>query len=422
MGNRKPKVAILGINYAPEPTGIAPYAAGLAVGLMDRGFDVEVLTGYPHYPAWKVQSGYGGMSIREHISGVPVRRLRHLVPDGNGGGARGRVMLEASFGARLVATRWNRPEVVVCVTPALLSTAAVLARVRLGGKRRPAVGVWVQDLYGLGVLETGALGGTAARLTSKIESLVLRAADGVSVIHNRFESHVVHELGVNPERVRVIRNWTHHTPALAEDRDATRSRLGWRNEETIVLHAGNIGTKQGLESVVQAAKLAESRRERTRFVLMGDGNQRRSLERAAADCRNMSFIDPLPRDEFEAALQAADILLLNELPSLSEMAVPSKLTSYFASGTPVIAATDRRSVTAEEIAASSAGLRVDPGNPEALLAGVNQLSEKPEQAKQLGAAGLLFQKQQLSAESALRNFESWILALHETQSEKGKER
>lgn len=422
MENTKPRVTILGLNYAPEPTGIAPYTVGLARGLNDRGFDVEVLTGYPHYPAWKIHRGYGGWSKRELIDGVSVRRLRHMVPDGTG--ALGRIQLETSFGGRLITSRWKRPDVVVCVTPALLSTAAALTRARLGGRRRPAVGVWVQDLYGLGVVETGALGGTAARLTALIESRALRAADGVAVIHSRFKNHVVQQLGVDAARVRVVRNWTHHSPAIVDNIGATRERLGWQDEETIVLHAGNMGAKQGLGSVVAAARMAQARAEKVRFVLMGDGNQRRALEEAASDCRNITFIDPLPLEEFEAALQCADILLLNELPSLSEMAVPSKLTSYFASGTAVIAATDEKSVTAAEIAESGAGLRVEPGSPDALLAGVLQLSGDPAYARKLSAAGRRFQKQELSAESALEKFERWIIGLHDNRindDEEGRE-
>jgi len=50
MPHRAVKVVILGINYAPEPTGIAPYTTGLAMGLAERGHDVLVLTGHPHYP------------------------------------------------------------------------------------------------------------------------------------------------------------------------------------------------------------------------------------------------------------------------------------------------------------------------------------------------------------------------------------
>ena len=69
--------------------------------------------------------------------------------------------------------------------------------------------------------------------------------------------------------------------------------------------------------------------------------------------------------------------LVNERVGLNEMAVPSKLTSYFSSGTAVIAATEATSTTAEEIEAAGAGVRVEPGDPAALVAGVLACATTP---------------------------------------------
>jgi colanic acid biosynthesis glycosyl transferase WcaI len=124
-----------------------------------------------------------------------------------------------------------------------------------------------------------------------------------------------------------------------------------------------MGAKQGLENVVEAARLAERQELPIRFVLAGDGNQREHLERLADGCATLEFMGPLPEPEYLRALQAADVLLLNELPGLTETAVPSKLTSYFASGRPVLAATEPGSVSADEVRASGAGVVINPGEP-----------------------------------------------------------
>ena len=80
MSRRAVKVAILGINYAPEPTGIAPYTTRLATGLAERGHDVRVLTGLPHYPQWRRDEASSGFRSEEEMHGVLVRRLNHSVP------------------------------------------------------------------------------------------------------------------------------------------------------------------------------------------------------------------------------------------------------------------------------------------------------------------------------------------------------
>jgi glycosyltransferase involved in cell wall biosynthesis len=361
---RKLRITILGLNYAPEATGNAPYTSSLAEGLLKAGHDVHVVAGYPHYPEWSLRQGYSGWKHEEVINGVTVKRLRHHVP--RNPSAFSRMHMELSFGLRLMFTRWHKPDVVLVVSPALFSCGLAMLRLRLR-PNRPAVGIWIQDLYSRGVVETGAGGGKIGQLASIVESKILCSADGVAAIHDRFKRHMVETLGVEEERVSVIRNWTHLPASPTAGKAAMRQRLGWDPNDVVVLHAGNMGKKQGLENVIEAARIADAKGSAVRFVLMGDGNQRKRLEASATGVARVTFLDSLPDSEFQMALAAADALLVNELPGVKDMAVPSKLTSYFNAGVPVIAATDEGSVTAFEIENSGGGVRVDAATPLALV-------------------------------------------------------
>jgi colanic acid biosynthesis glycosyl transferase WcaI len=403
------RIAILGLHYSPEPTGNAPYTASLAAGLRRHGHDVRVITAHPHYPEWRVRDGYGGWRRTETIGGVAVTRLSHYVPRRPSGIRR--LLSELSFGARLLVERWGSPDVVLLVSPALFSSAVAGLRLRLL-PRRAAHAVWVQDLYSLGVVETGEGGSTVAQVMRAVESSALRRAHGVAVIHDRFRDYVVDELGVQSPRVEVIRNWSHVHPAVAVDRSAVRSRFGW-GDETVVLHAGNIGAKQGLENVVEAARLVDREGTPVRFVLLGDGNQRTAVQGAASGIRSVQFVDPLPDGEFEQMLASADILLVNERPGMAEAAVPSKLTSYFSTGLPVIAATDAGSVTSAEIATSGGGVRVDAGSPRDLVDAVLAMRADPEGRAGYGAAGRRFRETALGADAAIARYASWLTALAE---------
>ena len=78
------QIVILGLNYAPETSGIAPYTRGLATGLAKRGHDVKVIAGYPHYPAWKIDSQYRGWTFREKLDGSigsALTSLRSVISD-----------------------------------------------------------------------------------------------------------------------------------------------------------------------------------------------------------------------------------------------------------------------------------------------------------------------------------------------------
>lgn len=416
MPHRPVRVAILGINYAPEPTGIAPYTTGLATGLTKRGHHVQVLAGYPHYPQWTRDKATSGFRSDEEIDGVRVRRLGHLVP--RSWSLMGRVVMELTFGLQLLTTRWGRPEVVVCVTPPLLATAMSATRARLTW-RRPSVGVLVHDLYGRGVAETGAASGTSVRAIRALESGALRLADGVAVIHVGFMNDLVEQLGVERQRIREIRNWNHVDSPDSSASVAFRQEHGWGADEMVVLHAGNMGYKQGLENVIEAAGLAARGGRRIRFVLLGDGNQRVSLEAAAAGIRTLEFLPPVSEEVFPAALGAADVLLVNERPGAAQMALPSKLTSYFRSGKPILAATDAGGYTAAELAASGAGVSVPADRPDLLLSEALRLATDAGLAAQLGQAGLRYCAELLSEETALDRYERWILDLATMRRQRG---
>lgn len=404
---RQLDILILGLHYAPETTGNAPYTTSLAEGLARRGHTVRVISGHPHYPASRFHDGYGQWKREDLIEGVRLARLRHYVPAV--GSSLGRLVSELSFGLRLVFSRWGSPDVILLVSPALFASAIAAVRAKFSRARTP-FGIWVQDLYGLGVAETGKGGGIVERVITAIESATLRSSTGVAVIHERFRRHLKANLGVDEKTTVVIRNWTHIDTLTPDDR-SLRTKFGWGQGEIIALHAGNMGVKQGLGNVVEAARIADENAYDIRFVLLGNGNQRDKLRIQAAGVSRIQFIDPLPSGLFEKALTSADILLVNELPGVAEMSVPSKLTSYFSTGRPVLAATDPDGTTAGEVSAAQAGIVVNAGSPQQLVDAALALGNSPEDGRAYGANGLRYREEVLGEAAAIDQYAEWLVRL-----------
>jgi glycosyltransferase involved in cell wall biosynthesis len=417
MGEGGLKVAILGINYEPEMIGIAPYATGLATALAERGHDVTVMTGYPHYPTWRHRPESVRFRSEELLHGVRVRRFSHPVP------SRfswiGRALMELAFGLQVCTARWGRPDVIVCITPPLLGAAMAVLRARLS-RHRPAVGVIVQDLYSRGIAETGVTSGITAATLRAVESSTLRLADGISVIHSGFRADIAENLHVETDRIRVIRNWTHILEPNVAASKAFRAAHGWSGEDVIVLHAGNLGYKQGLENVIEAAALAQRRDERVKFVLIGDGNQRSILERDAAGLTTLQFMESVSEDEFPAALGAADLLLVNERPGIAQMSVPSKLTSYFQAGKPVIAAVEPVGYTAGEVAAAGGGVCIPPGRPDLLLSEALRLAADRRLSAEFGERGRRYSNEILQHRRSIDSYEQWIRSLVNFRQRRGE--
>lgn len=349
--------------------------------------------------------GYSGWQSSEIINGVSVKRLRHFIPSRVT--SLSRLHMEFSFGLRVLFSKWHKPEVVIVVSPALFSTAFVCLRARLG-IRRPPTGIWIQDLYSRGLEETGMGNSRVAKVMKSVEGLIIRSATRAAVIHDRFAAYLTTSLHVPAQDVTVIRNWTHVKDIGPLDRTIVRRIHGWSDDDIIVLHAGNMGMKQGLENVVEAAKLAEASKSRVRFVLLGDGNQRSRLQEMSKGLSCLQFIAPVSNEDFMSTLRSADILLVNEIAGLREMSVPSKLTSYFLAGLPIVAATESSSTTASEIENSGAGIIVRPMHAEELVAAAEQLGSNPGRSAELGAAGIKFSEHHLSESVAIGSYDTWI--------------
>ncbi len=281
------RLLVVSTNYAPEVTGIGPYATQLAEHWAQSGARVRALTGMPHYPSWRLDEAYRSVWRTVEVrGGVGVHRRRHYVP------SRQSALRRAAFEASVLATGLlapppGRPDVVIAQMPSL---AGGVIGARLARRHRVPYIPVVQDLMGAAAAQSGIRGGDrAATLAAAAERYALSGATLVGVIHESFVPRVT-ALGVDPGRIRTVPNWTHVQGPTA-DRAATRARLGWDPATPVLLHSGNMGLKQGLEVLVDTARLAPD----LRVVLMGDGNQRDALRARAEGLPNVDFLEPAGR-------------------------------------------------------------------------------------------------------------------------------
>jgi len=400
------KVLLLGINYLPEETGIAPYTAGLAEYLADQGYEVTVVTGLPHYPAWSVFDGYRWRTwLREERNGVDVRRRWHYVP-GKQSAVR-RALYEGTFLLTgLSALAFPRPDAVIGVVPSL--SGGLLARLAARRFRVP-YGLIFQDLMGQAAEQSGISGGErVASVVRAAEGWVARGAAAVGIIAEGFRSYL-ESLGVQPARILRVRNWT-HLQNRTVDRDVVREQLGLPHDAIVCLHAGNMGHKQGLEGVVECARWAAQGDRRLLFVLLGDGSQRSHLEQLAAGYAlpNVRFLPIQPASIFPSILAASDILLVNQRGSVRDMSLPSKLTSYFAVGKPLVAAVQLTSEAAREIEASGGGLVVAPDEPKVLLDALQRLADDEELCAQMGKSAHTWSAAELSKAAAIDGYKQLL--------------
>jgi glycosyltransferase involved in cell wall biosynthesis len=388
------RVLIIGINYRPELTAIGPYTAGLAEYLASRGDRVTVVTGLPHYPEWRIMRGTPRALVREEqIDGVSVIRAAHYVPTAQS--AIRRALYESSFGliGLIASLRVPRPDAILGVVPSL--SGGVLSRLT-GGRLRVPYGLLFQDLMGPAAGQSGIGGSTSVIWAAEAaERWATRSACAIGVVAKGFTPYLV-SLGVDRNRIHHVPNWSRVSPPSLPAAKI-RERFGWTDGHQVVLHAGNIGLKQGLEQVVEAARLAARRGDPVRFVFSGGGNQAAAIRAAAKDLHNVSLIGVQPDGIHASILATADVLLLSERATQIDMSLPSKLTSYFAAGRPILAAVSLEGGSASEVERSGAGLVVPAGEPVRLLDALARLRAEPALAAELAALGPVYAEANTSA-------------------------
>src|ERR1700741_3923224 len=199
------RIAIVGINYAPELTGIGVYNAGLAEYLAAQGHAVDVYTGFAYYPQWQKEAGDRRRLYRfERIVGVNVRRHYVYVPGRPR--ARGRMLHELSFvlSATLGYLLGPRAEVTVVVSPPLPLGLPISLIARL---KRSRVVLHVQDLQPDAALETGLLrDGWFVRALRGLERATYALADRVSTISRGMLSRIESK-GVASAKTLLLANW-----------------------------------------------------------------------------------------------------------------------------------------------------------------------------------------------------------------------
>lgn len=382
------RILLVGLNYAPEVVGIGPYTTELAEHFAATGHKVSVLTSFPYYPHWRIDPAYRRKRpfVVETINRVRVVRSPILLP-GAGHSTLRRILFDSSSAmtSLMASAGIGAVDIVICVSPPLqLGVSAWL----IARSRRARLVLHLQDLVPDAALSVGMMGeGRAIRLARRLERFVYSRAELITVISQGFLDNLIAK-GVPKEKLRLLPNWVETSKFTTSPDPAVRATLGAQNGETLVLHAGNMGAKQGLETVVDAA--AELVNENIVVALVGDGSHRRKLEARATrlGLTNLKFL-PLQND-FPATLAAADVLVLAQRGRVIDSVAPSKLLSYMASGKPVVAAVSARSEAGRVVQMAECGIVVPPDEPGALADALLKLHRHKGAQAGLGASGRRF--------------------------------
>lgn len=402
------KILIIGINFYPELTGIGKYTGELAAYLRGSGHEVHVVTAPPYYPYWQVQPGYKAWQYkREFWRGVVIYRCPLWVPRKPSGLKRLLHLFSfaiSSFPILLGQLHW-KPDLVLCVAPAFFCAPFAWFTARLSGAK-----TWlhIQDFEldaatNLGMLPTDHF---LTRWAVSGEIWLLARFDRVSTISERMLVRLLQK-GVNLKRAVLFPNWvdTNDIFPLKPSHNSLRKTFGIPSTHVVILYSGNMGKKQGLESLILVARQLQIHHN-LHFILCGDGSARAELEMAAQDLSNVQFLPLQPPEKLNLLLNSADIHILPQRADAADLMMPSKLLGMLASGKAMIATANPG--TELENVVNQVSVVVAPGDQSALCRAILSLASSPQLRLHLGEKGRDYVCRNWSKQIVLSRFESQL--------------
>ncbi|WP_426370155.1 WcaI family glycosyltransferase [Pseudocolwellia sp. HL-MZ7] len=374
------KLILNSLNYSPELTGIGKYNGEMCLELVTRGVNVNVIVAPPYYPEWEVHEGFSGFLYKtEKKEGVNVIRCPLYVPK-NVSTIKRLIHLSTfaiSSAFALLTQLFKKPDVVFLVQPTLFCAPFVLLFCKLTGAKSI---MHVQDFEIDAMFGLGMMGEDDSKVTSfikSIESWLMKRFDAVSTISYSMIENAVAK-GVNRENIIYFPNWS-DTEFVTPETDGTalKKEWGFSESEKIVLYAGNIGKKQGLEVVLEAAKHFESNTN-VKFVFVGAGAHVDVLKSQAEKLvlNNVVFLPLQPWELVPQMLALADIHLVVQKKGAADAVLPSKLTNILSVGGHALVTTEADTELGK-LAEKHEGIFhcVEPENTQEFIKGLTYLLE-----------------------------------------------
>jgi glycosyltransferase involved in cell wall biosynthesis len=302
----------------------------------------------------------------------------------------------------------KRPDVVLCMTdpPIVGNVALVVAR-----RFRVPLLVISQDVFPEIAVELRRLTNPLlVAVLARMTRFYLRRADRVVAIGETMRRRLEAK-GTRPDRLRVIPNWVDTAALTPQPRDSGWARQNGLGGAFVVMHSGNIGHAQDLDTLIRASTLPDV--ERLRVVLIGFGARHAACVRLARQlgAERVSFLDYQPRALLSQSLSSADVHFVGVARGLSGYVVPSRLYGILAVGRPVIAAAEDDSETALLVREVGCGVVVPPGQPELLAAKIAELAAGRHDLEEMGRRGRAYVEAEADRSIAMARYRQQLAEL-----------
>jgi colanic acid biosynthesis glycosyl transferase WcaI len=400
-GSRRARILVLNQYYWPGVEATAHLLTELCEALAED-YEVEVVTGVLH--------GHEDEPRELEQNGVRIVRVSSTSYERSELARRAANYFSYLGSALSYALKAPAPDLVLCMTdPPIVGDIGVV----VGRRFAAPVVVISQDVFPEIATELGRLRSPA--VVGVLRTLVgayLRRADRVVAIGERMRERLEAK-GAVPERLRVIPNWVDTDAITPQPRDNDWAQRHGLVSKFVVMHSGNVGHAQDLDTLVRSATFLRDLDD-LRIVIAGFGarhGEMVSLVRRLEVDKTVRFLPYQRRERLPFSLSSADLHVVGLARGLAGYVVPSRLYGILSAARPVIAAADEESETARIVAEVGCGLVIPPGRPELLARTIREASEGMYDLTEMGLRGRAYVEREADRSVAMTRYRAVVAEL-----------
>lgn len=395
----KKNITLIGINYAPEDSAIGLYSSQKAEFLVENGYNVSVVTGFPYYPQWKISEEYESKKriYQETINEVSVYRFKQYVPSSPSFFKRLLHLSSFTLGSLLNLFKPKKPDIVIAIVP---FTSSVLLgwilKIVYGAK----LWVHIQDFEFDAAMDSGLLNKKNTWFSKPLfwlEKFLFRRAHRISTISNGMLDKLYYKTG---RAGYFLSNWLDTSMFNIE---FSKKHPYLESNKFKILYSGNIGAKQDWEFFFLFMERLKTLNE-IEVIVVGEGAEQIHVKQKLEEFDMANHFNLVPFEDLPLLLSSANLHILFQKDEVIDAVMPSKILGMMGSGRPSIITGNSKSEVKQIFEESQGGYYFQNDQLDEIIEVVKNLKQNEELCDTLGHKAKQYILDRYSKEQVLNGF------------------
>jgi len=328
------KILFITDNFPPEVNAPATRTFEHCKEWVQNGVDVTIITCAPNFPHGHVYEGYKNKLYQtEMLEGIKVIRVWSYITTNSGFLKRILDYMSFAFMAFGVGL-FQKHDVIVATSPQFFTTWSACGIAKI--KRKPWVfelrDIWPESIKTVGAMKESRV----LDLLEKIELALYRSSDKVIAVTDAFKANLISR-GIDEDKIEVVTNGSNMELFFPREKDKELLKELQLEDKFIIGYLGTHGMAHSLDFIVRSiSKITD---EDIHFLFVGDGAMKQTIVdlAKALSLSNVTFLDPISKDEMPRYLSIIDVSLAPLKRSENfKTVIPSKIFEASAMGKPTL--------------------------------------------------------------------------------------